>query len=339
VPQTPGRSGPGPTFPDVRSASPAAVDVPEERLVSLRLAGPASDLRLEALDLVPWSSPTSVVIAFLALVGLVIVLGRSSTARFEFDRNCADVRTREHAVAAVSTGRAAAPAMASTGAPALDGGLPAPVPAGSGGHPAGRAIATRTATWWLVDDEGDDRAPEVIAGPFDDRIDAEWAALASGLAAGVRPAYGVLRSDGALARRQPTAERTWLVELGLQLSRLPSDWDAFLSDTDELGTLVVEVGEALLEAGLPLYDCAALWPEEGDPTGGVCLVPDPGSGGILVSWRAHDRMAVQQLRGTSVGDAVHRAMTAALGDVLAQLGFDVRPLPSGAGHLVVPDVD
>src|SRR3712207_8828019 len=46
-------------------------------------------------------------------------------------------------------------------------------------------------------------------------------------------------------------------------------------------------------------------------SGGVCLVPDPASGGILATWRTHDRMAVDQVRGTAVGSAVHRAMTEA----------------------------
>jgi hypothetical protein len=290
------------------------------------------------LPVVPWSSPGFVLLGFLALVGVVIALARSSTARYEFDRNRADVPARAPAVATAS-------AVAGGTVPAMFADVPAPVAGGSadapapGGHPAGRSLARSAPAWWLVDDESDDDAPEVIAGPFGDRIDAEWSALSTGLVATVRPSYGVLRADGALARRDPSPDRSWLVELGLQLSRLPEDWDAFLTDTDELGTLVVEVGEALLEAGLPLYDCAALWPEEGDPTGGVCLVPDPASGGILVSWRAHDRMAVQQVRGAAVGSAVQQAMTAAVGDVLTRMGFDVRPLPSGAGHLVTLDLD
>jgi hypothetical protein len=302
--------------------------------VSPRLAGPVADLPPEVPSAMALSSPSLVLLGFVALIGLVILLGRSSTARFEgtrfaFDGNCAVVR--ERAVVAASAG-----SVPSAGAP-VD--VPSrPLPAAAVAHPAGGALPTaRTATWWLTDDAAEDPASAVVAGPFDDRIDAEWAALANGLAAGVRPAYGVLGPDGVLITRDPGSERAWLVALGLQLARLPEDWDAFLSDTDDLGTLVVEVGAALLEAGLPLYDCAALGPDDGDPTGGVCLVPDPGSGGILATWRTHDRMAVDEVRGTAVGSAVHQAMTAALGDVLGRLGFCVRLLPSGAAYLVTDE--
>jgi hypothetical protein len=285
-----------------------------------------------------------VLLGFLALIAVVVLLGRSSTARFEggrheggpyaFAANLAVVRESVSVAAAASAGSTAGP---SAGAPA--DAASRPLPAAAAGHPAGRSRpAARTATWWLTDDAAEDPTSAVVAGPFGDRIDAEWAALATGLAAGVRPAFGVLAADGALIARDSGSERAWLVALGLQLARLPEDWDAFLSDTDDLGTLVVEVGAALLEAGLPLYDCAAFGPDDGDPTGGVCLVPDPSSGGILATWRSHDRMAVDQVRGTAVGNAVHQAMTAALGEVLTSLGFCVRPLPSGAGHLVTDEL-
>jgi hypothetical protein len=316
-----------------------------------------SDLHPEGLPVVVWSSPTLVLFGFVALVGLVIVLGRSSTARYEvgrysFDRNSAESRREEPAaigaasagshgsagVAAPEAPSEAVPEAPSGGHSAMGGESPRPVPAAVGAHPAGRSRAiSRPAAWWLVDDEAVRADDSVVAGPFDDRIDAEWRAVATGLAASVRPEYGVLGADGALVSRESAADRAWLVELGLQLARLPEDWDAFLSETDDLGTLVVEVGAALIEAGLPLYDCAAFGPEEGEPAGGVCLVPDPGSGGIVVSWRSHDRMAVQQVRGTAVGAAVQQAMTAVLGEVLARLGFEVRPLSSGAGHLVTLD--
>jgi hypothetical protein len=312
--------------------------------VSARLAGPVSDLH----PVLPWSSPALVLLGFVALVGVVIALGRSSTARYEvgryaFDRNCADDRRSEPAAVGAGSAAGAATATASATpsggpAPVAGAGSARPGAVGSAAHPAGRSLAApRTAQWWLVDDEADEARPCLVAGPFEDRIDAEWAALSAQLAATVRPAYGVLRADGGLARRDPASDRAWLVALGLQLARLPEDWDAFLSDTDELGTLVVDVGAALLEAGLPLYDCAALGPEDGDPSGGVCLVPDPGSGGIIATWRAHDRMAVERVRGAAVGAAVQQAMTAALGDVLTRMGFRVEPLPSGAGHLVTLD--
>src|SRR5690349_16567639 len=147
-----------------------------------------------------WSSPSLVLLGFVALIGVVILLGRSSTARFEgarfaFEGNGAAVL--ERAVVAASAG-----SVSSAPAP-LD--VPSrQLPAAAAGHPAGRGLsAARTATWWLTDDAAEDPAAAVVAGPFDDRIDAEWAALANGLAAGVRPAYGVLGTDGVLIARDP----------------------------------------------------------------------------------------------------------------------------------------
>jgi hypothetical protein len=313
--------------------------------VSARLAGTVADLPLEVPAAVPWSSPSLVLFGFLALIGLVIVLGRSSTARYEgaryaFAANSTDARREPAAVAAGAGVEAVAgPAEAPPAPPVAAPAVARPLPAGAAAHPAGRALpAARTATWWLVDDGAEAPGPAVVAGPFGDRIDAEWAAMATGLASDIRPTFGVLGADGTLVARDPGSERAWLVALGLQLARLPEDWDAFLDDTDDLGTLVVEVGAALLEAGLPLYDCAALDAEDGDPSGGVCLVPDPSSGGILATWRSHDRMAVQQARGAAVGAAVHQAMTAVLGNVLTTLGFSVRPLSSGAGHLITGEL-
>ena len=310
--------------------------------MSARLAGPVADLPLEVQPAVPWSSPSLVLLGFLALVGVVIALGRSSTARYEvgayaFAGNGTDVRRLEPAAVAASPSGAGVASTATGPAPSA-GPASRSLPAAAAGHPAGRSLAGgRPPAWWLVDDAAEDPTSAVVAGPYGDRIDAEWGALATELATGVRPAYGVLGADGALIARDPGSDRAWLVALGLQLARLPEDWDAFLSDTDELGTLVVEVGAALLEAGLPLYDCAAYGEDDGDPSGGVCLVPDPGSGGILATWRSHDRMAVQQVRGAAVGAAVQQAMTAVLGEVLTTLGFCVRPLPSGAGHLVTDE--
>ena len=311
--------------------------------MSTRMTGPVSGPEQESLQVLSWYAPAVTVVAFLAVMGLVVVLARSSTARYEFERNRTEARVREPAVAAAAAGGGpAGGAHRSVGA----GGSAAEAESGSArvaavasGHPAGRSAASRAQpAWWLVDDlvdlAADEPVLDVVAGPFDDRIDAEWAALANGLAASVRPEHGVLRSDGGLAPREPARERAWLGQLGRELARLPEDWDAYLCDTDPLATLVVEVGAGLVEAGLPLYDCSDLPAPGADPTGGVCLTPDPASGGILVSWRAHDRMSVQQVRGTAVASAVQRAMTDALGDVLLRLGFAVAPAPWGGGHLV-----
>ena len=120
---------------------------------------------------------------------------------------------------------------------------------------------------------------QALAGPFADRIDADWAALADGLPA--VSVYGARSADGHVAARPSPEERAWLAELGDQLDRLPTEWDELLSDTDPLTTLVVEVAAALVEAGLPLHDA----PED-SPAGGVCLMPELAARGVVVSWRA-----------------------------------------------------
>ncbi|MCF6745212.1 hypothetical protein E9529_13200 [Blastococcus sp. KM273128] len=269
--------------------------------------------------------PAATVLGFLLCTAVVVALGASSTARYEHAR----------AVAGEQAGRAAA--LASGTHPA---GRRAAAPAG-GGHPQPRpqqvAVAVRPAqaparaavaapgtahAWWLVDEAG-----QVLAGPFDDRIDADWAALAGGLAA--VSVHGAPRPDGGIAPRPSPADRAWLAELGDQLDRLPEDWDALLTDTDPLTTLVVEVAAALVEAGLPLHDAAGA-----GTSGGVCLVPETSSCGVLVSWRTHDRMGVQLSRGEGALEAVQELMDAALADTLAELGFVVQTFGASGVPLV-----
>ena len=79
---------------------------------------------------------------------------------------------------------------------------------------------------------------------------------------------------------------------------------------------------ALVESGLPLHDASAA-DGTAAPTGGVCLTPDPTETGILVSWRQHDRMSVQQVRGPEADAAVQATMNAAVACVLAELDFEV----------------
>ena len=163
-------------------------------------------------------------------------------------------------------------------------------------HPAGKRVAGQGTppAWWLVDDPDDGSGERVVAGPFRDRIEADWAALSGGLAESGRAVHGVLHTDGRVVRRQSEEERAWLSDLGDQLDRLPAEWDGPLADEDELVTLVVEVAGGLVEAGLALHDCAG---EE--PAGGVCLTPEPGRPGVLVSWHQHARMANDQVHGAS----------------------------------------
>ena len=113
--------------------------------------------------------------------------------------------------------------------------------------------------------------------------------------------------------RQPSPQDwAWLAHLGDQLDRLPEDWDGVLSDEDPLTTLVVEVTAALAEAGLPLHDVAG----PASDAGGACLVPEPDLGGIVVTWRQHDRMSVDQAHGAAADAVVQQVMNRALADVL-----------------------
>ena len=180
--------------------------------------------------------------------------------------------------------------------------------------------------WWLVVDD-DDGADRILAGPFSDRAEAGWAAGPDG-GDGARPVYGVRRADGVLTRRPSPQDWAWLAHLGGQLDRLPEDWDADLSDDDPLTTLVVEIAAVLAEAGLPLHD-----PE--DPqAGGVCLMPELTAGGVLVSWRPHERMGVHHVRGGAAAATVRQSMNATISDVLANMGFVVEPFDGMGSSLV-----
>jgi hypothetical protein len=261
--------------------------------------------------------PTVTVLGFFLFTALVVALGTSSTARYEFERNGArQLQTAGASRSAHPAGRRAA--SRSTGGREAQA-LPRTVDVAVRPAPA---PLTRGSSWWLVDDSA-----QILAGPFPDRIDADWAALADGLPA--VSAFGARRTDGVLALRPSPEERAWLGELGDQLDRLPRDWDALLSDTDPLTTLVVEIAATLVEAGLPLYDAG-----QSSPAGGICLVPEPLAQGVLVSWRTHDRMSLHQLRGAAADATVRQSMNGAVADVLANLGFVVEPF-GGTGTSLV----
>ncbi|NEK84218.1 hypothetical protein GCU60_00305 [Blastococcus saxobsidens] len=263
--------------------------------------------------------PAAATMGFLLMTAVVVVLGAGSTARYEFERNGA--RAPRPAAAPSPIGNHPAGRRAAA--------RPAGAPADSAQQPQAVAVAVRPApapagepAWWLVGETA-----QVLAGPFDDRVDADWAALGGNLTA--VSVFGARRADGTVAPRPSPADRTWMVELGDQLDRLPDDWDALLSDTDPLTTLVVEVAAALVEAGLPLYDAA-----QGAPAGGVCLAPETSCDGVLVSWRTHDRMSVQASRGADADAVVQQLMNLAVADTLAQLGFVVQTLGDGGCALV-----
>ncbi|TYP87850.1 hypothetical protein [Blastococcus xanthinilyticus] len=262
------------------------------------------------------------------LLALVVVLGISSTARYEFERNAVRAPQRALAAAEGPARGVTAPVAADprgAGQPAAERGT-----VGLATHPAGRRLAQGPAAWWLVDEDGG----AALAGPFEDRVDAEWATVSGHLPETAKAVHGVRRADGSVARRPSPPEQSWLAELGRELDRLPEDWDPLMEDDEDgLTTLAVEVTAALLEAGLPLHDCAGAAPGEARP-GGVCLTPHPAGLGVLVTWRQHDRMSVEQVRGAAMETAVQRTMTTAVGTLLRQLGFPIEQFGVTGCHLV-----
>ena len=185
--------------------------------------------------------------------------------------------------------------------------------------------------WWLVLDEGEGSG-RVLAGPFSDRNEVGWTAGEFGLEdpASALPVYGIRRADGVLHRRPSPQDWAWLAHLGGQLDRLADDWDAELSDEDPLATLVVEIAAALAEAGLPMHDSTGA----GSEVGGVCLAPEPGLDGVVVTWRQHDRMSVDQMHGVAADATVQQVLNRALADVLRVRGFQVEAFGGASGHVV-----
>ena len=263
--------------------------------------------------------PALALFGFLVLIGVVVVLGISSTARYEFEHNGA--RERQRSAAQGSGTHPAGSRRQRRPAAARDGRAQQPHAVDVAVRPAPPATPGGTG-WWLVDDDS-----ETLAGPFADQLDADWAALSAGLSA--VSVHGTRRADGTVAQRPSPEQRAWLAELGDQLDRLPHEWDALLSDEDPLTTLVVEVTAALVEAGLPLHDGPGA-----DPAGGVVLLPEVASGGVVVSWRAHDRMGLHLTRGAAAHATVQQSMSTVIGDVLWNLGFVVEPFGESGSSLV-----
>ncbi|MBM7806172.1 hypothetical protein JOD57_002009 [Geodermatophilus bullaregiensis] len=293
-------------------------------------------------ELIVW--PVVAVVGFLALAGLVVVLGRSSTARYEFERNAvrqqrspaADQRPGPGTGLAVPAGPAGTAGPGTAAVPSGGGTQARPAgrtAVGLATHPAGRRIAggDGTTAWWLVDGSQDRPGLHAVAGPFAGRTDAVWTALATGLDGSARAVHGTLRADGTVIRRISAQDSAWLTHLGEQLDRLPEDWDADLDDDDPLVTLLVDVTAVLTESGLPLWDATG----PGGALGGVCLSAEPGLGGVVVGWRQHDRMSADQVHGADVDVDVQQVVNAALADVLCVRGFDVELLGGAASGCVV----
>jgi hypothetical protein len=66
----------------------------------------------------------------------------------------------------------------------------------------------------------------------------------------------------------------------------------------------------------------------------VSLAPELATRGVLVGWRAHDRMSLEHVRGAAADAAVQEAMNTAVTEVLGQLGFVVEPYGATGGCLV-----
>lgn len=184
------------------------------------------------------------------------------------------------------------------------------------------------AGWWLVAEDADGRGGHVLAGPYGERSEAAWdAATRETDDSDLQPVYGTRRPDGVLLRRPSPEDWAWLAHLGEQLERLPEDWDAAMSDSDPLGTLVVEVVGAVVDAGFALYDDAT-------GAGGISLTPDPGVDGVIVAWQTSDRLSIDQVRGSAAAAGVAQVMTAALALVLDGLGYPVEGFGTGSALVV-----
>jgi hypothetical protein len=182
--------------------------------------------------------------------------------------------------------------------------------------------------WWLiVDEEGPAR---IVAGPFPDRGAARWAASRNDAGVPIRPVYGIRRPDGSLNRRPSPQDWAWLAHLGEQLERLPDDWENQLAEHDRLVTLMVEIGAALAETGLPLHIASG----PGSEVGGASLAPEPQLDGVVVTWRQHDRMSIDQVHGAAADAMVQQVMNRTLGHVLTLRGFVVEPFGGASGHVV-----
>ena len=124
---------------------------------------------------------------FLALAALVVALARSSTERYEFERNRVQAQ-RERAAVPVATGSPVG--RPDGGSPASSGGA-AQVAQDAGEqrtavgvatHPAGKRLGQPgdAPAWWLVDERADQPGEQVVAGPFAERLEAEGVGLTDG---------------------------------------------------------------------------------------------------------------------------------------------------------------
>jgi hypothetical protein len=64
------------------------------------------------------------------------------------------------------------------------------------------------------------------------------------------------------------------------------------------------------------------------------LAPEPGLGlgGIVVTWRQHDRMSADRVHGAKADDLVHDVMNGALAKALRTHGYVVDAFGGGSGR-------
>jgi hypothetical protein len=86
---------------------------------------------------------------------------------------------------------------------------------------------------------------------------------------------------------------------------------------------------ALTDAGLPLHDARG-----GGPAGGVCLAPEPVLGGVVVTWRQHDRADLDRAAGCEADTLVQHVMGRAVSEVLSLRSFAVDRLAGSTGVVV-----
>jgi hypothetical protein len=171
----------------------------------------------------------------------------------------------------------------------------------------------------------------VLAGPFDDRVDAEMAPPPEGETwehEEIQIVFGGRRDDGTVEQRPSPADRAFEAHLSEQLDRLSDGYGARVTWHPQ-ADLAREVATALVEAGFELRHCAAK-----AATGGVCLTPTSDPDGVIVAWTQHDRMAVEFVHGYDAYVGVQETMNYAVADVLVAMGFAVEGFGQASAHIV-----
>ena len=117
-------------------------------------------------------------------------------------------------------------------------------------------------------------------------------------------------------------------DTAVEVAKLSDGWDGRLFPDHPLTVLAARITRSLVEAGFVLHDCAARL-----RTGGVCVTPSTGTGGVIITWTTHD-VLVQDLTRASDNAGVHEVMNYAVADVLRELGWKVDGFGEATAHIV-----